>query len=108
MRLLGPADDSTIVRVTPGEPITLELPENPGTGFRWHILGIPSCLTVDADDFIAPGATPPGGGGLRRWAFRADRAGSGTLRIQLQAPSRRSEPAPPFTLMLDVAGDLPV
>ena len=55
-----------------GAKITVELKENPTTGYRWTISSIDEVfLEPESDEFLPPGQATPGAGGLRRFFFRA-------------------------------------
>lgn len=68
-------------------PFTVELPENPSTGYRWHIE--PSALVLAASyvDGEAPGA-----GGLRRFTFVAAAPGVLSIRAALTRTLERHRP----------------
>jgi inhibitor of cysteine peptidase len=75
-----------------GQRLEVVLPENPTTGFRWHLVddGRP-VVTLSDDRFDTPGRAP-GQGGNRRWTFDAVRPG----RTVIRAVYRRSwQPANP-------------
>jgi len=72
--------------LAPGDQITLDLAENPSTGYRWHLSveGV-AALQLEEDVFEPMGAAV-GAMGHRRWRFRAD--GEGEVQVQLE--QRRS------------------
>lgn len=70
IRAINPANGSTIC-VDAGERLEIALPENPTTGYLWHIRGLPHSLRPErAAPFVAKGAAI-GAGGTRVFAFRA-------------------------------------
>lgn len=73
--------DRRPVDLAVGETLELSLPENPTTGHRWHFdPAPPAVLKVESDHFEPPhGAL--GAGGRRRWTFRAQEPGEGTLKL---------------------------
>lgn len=83
--LLGP------IRVKVGEPIVINLDDNPSTGFTVCLTQMPGCVALAADDQI-PGATSGGLVGVpgtRRFTFVAVNAGEGPLtfnRIKFTHP----------------------
>lgn len=75
-------DNGALVQVRRGTRITIELNENPTTGYRWMISSIDEAFLVPAgDDFVLPDQKSPGSGGLRRFFFRAKSAGSTALTL---------------------------
>ena len=56
--------DNQTVRVRVGEPFEIQLPENPSTGFRWHVVSV-GTLSVVNDSFMA-GSTRIGSAGIRK------------------------------------------
>ena len=65
--------------VSVGESFEVRLAENPTTGYRWFLnaMGQPA-LTVE-NDLFEPSTAAVGGGGIRRWQFRAAHAGIASL-----------------------------
>ena len=59
-------DNGTTARVHPRDIITIRLPENPSTGYRWNISSGPGLSTID-DTYIyaEPSARMAGTGGVR-------------------------------------------
>ena len=75
-------DNGASVEVRCGAKITIELKENPTTGYRWTISNIDEVfLQPEGDEFLPPDQTTPGAGGLRRFFFRAKSAGSTALTL---------------------------
>ena len=75
-------DNGASVQVRRDAKITIELNENPTTGYRWMISSIDEAFLVPAgDDFVPPDQKSPGAGGLRRFFFRAKSAGSTALTL---------------------------
>ena len=75
-------DNGASVQVERGAKITIELKENPTTGYRWTISSIDEAFLVPAgDDFVPPDQKSRGAGGLRRFFFRAKGAGSTALTL---------------------------
>jgi inhibitor of cysteine peptidase len=80
--IFGEKDNRAVVQVQRGAKITIELNENPTTGYRWMISSIDEAFLVPAaDDFVPPDQKSPGAGGLRRFFFRAKSAGSTALTL---------------------------
>jgi inhibitor of cysteine peptidase len=75
-------DNGALVEVRRGAKITIELNENPTTGYRWMITGIDEAFLVpEGDAFVPPDQKSPGAGGLRRFFFRAKSEGSTALTL---------------------------
>jgi inhibitor of cysteine peptidase len=80
--IFGEKDNGALVEVRRGAKITIELNENPTTGYRWMITGIDEAFLVpEGDAFVAPDQKSLGAGGLRRFFFRAKSEGSTALTL---------------------------
>jgi inhibitor of cysteine peptidase len=80
--VFGEKDNGASVPVQRDAKITIELNENPTTGYRWMITSIDEAFLVPAgDDFVPPDQKSRGAGGLRRFFFRAKSAGSTALTL---------------------------
>ena len=80
--IFGEKDNGALVQLRRGTRITIELNENPTTGYRWMISSIDEAFLVPAgDDFVPSDQKSPGAGGLRRFFFRAKNAGSTALTL---------------------------
>ena len=78
----GEKDNGALVEVRCGAKITIELNENPTTGYRWVITGIDEAfLVAEGDALVPPDQKSPGAGGLRRFFFRAKSEGSTALTL---------------------------
>jgi inhibitor of cysteine peptidase len=75
-------DNGASVEVQCGAKITIELKENPTTGYRWVTSSFDKAFLVPAGDtFVSPDQKTPGAGGLRTFFFRAKSEGSTTLTL---------------------------
>jgi len=75
-------DNGASVQVRREAKITIELSENPTTGYRWTISSIDEAFLVpEGDAFAPPDQKTPGAGGLRRFFFHAKSAGSTALTL---------------------------
>jgi len=63
-----------------GDELSLELPANPTTGYRWHSEIDATTLQPTGDRYQGP-TEPRGAAGTRRLTFRILRAGSAHLRV---------------------------
>jgi len=80
--VFGEKDNGALVQIARGAKITIELNENPTTGYRWAISSIDKVFLVpEGDEFLPPEQKSPGAGGLRRFLFRAKDAGSTVLTL---------------------------
>jgi inhibitor of cysteine peptidase len=80
--IFGEKDNGASVQVRRGAKITIELNENPTTGYRWMISSIDEAFLVpEGDAFVPPDQKSPGAGGLRRFFFRAKSEGSTALTL---------------------------
>ena len=87
-------DNGASVQVERGAKITIELTENPTTGYRWMISSIDEAFLVPAgDDFVPPNQKSHGAGGLRRFFFRAKNAGSTALTLIKKRAWQRDDQA---------------
>ena len=75
-------DSGANVEVERGAKITIELRENPTTGYRWAISTIDQALlAAEGDEFLPHDQKGAGAGGQHRFFFCAQRAGSTALRL---------------------------
>ncbi|WP_184811250.1 protease inhibitor I42 family protein [Actinophytocola algeriensis] len=65
-----------------GGTVTLALPENPATGFRWRLT---SPLAVVSDEYF-PSGTAPGGAGERVFVLLVAAAGRHEVLAELTRP----------------------
>lgn len=72
-------------QVSPGQTVSLRLPENPTTGYRWEVEFFDdSILGAPASDFYTSGEPAVGAGGIRTFAFEARSPGKTHLRLILK------------------------
>ena len=102
--IFGEKDNGGSVQVRRGAKITIELNENPTTGYRWMISSIDEVFLVPAgDDFVPSDQKSPGAGGLRRFFFRAKSAGSTELTwINKRAWQRDDQAVGTFNLTIRI------
>ena len=98
--------DNQSVHVQAGETITLQLDENPSTGFTWEITQMdPNLLTLQDSTYTqnssGPGET--GVGGTHTWTFVAKQSGTVHLQLKLWRKSQgTSSPTQWYNVTLDV------
>jgi inhibitor of cysteine peptidase len=95
-------DSGANVEVERGAKITIELRENPTTGYRWTISSIDQALLMaEGDEFLPNDQKGAGAGGQHRFFFRAQRAGSAALSlINKRAWQRDDQAVGAFNLLI--------
>jgi inhibitor of cysteine peptidase len=79
---LSNADNGKTLTLKPGQTLTLQLTENPTTGYRWSIAPFNDQLLKLTDDrFDLPKGSAMGGGGQRILTFKATRSGQINLTL---------------------------
>ena len=75
-------DNGRTVEVPVGEQFSLELNENPTTGFRWSQPQIDgNGVALQSDNLIPTAAAGVGSGGVRRFVFDVTSATTATVRL---------------------------
>jgi inhibitor of cysteine peptidase len=101
----GQEYDGRTIKLLAGDSVKLSLAENPTTGYKWEFLAKPEpeCVIV-SDAYVAnPAMNPIGGGGAHDWEFRAEKKGTGTVKLGYRRPwEKDAAPAKTFTLILVV------
>jgi inhibitor of cysteine peptidase len=75
-------DGKTVVAAADDE-ISIRLPENPATGYRWHAVASPRLLSIESDSFEPAKGSGIGGSGTRVFRYRSFGSGSDPLRFVL-------------------------
>ena len=93
------------VQVPRGAKITIELKENPTTGYRWTISSNDrAMLAAEGDEFLPPSQKSPGAGGQRRFFFRAKAEGSTMLSlVNKRAWESNDQAVSTFNLTIHIA-----
>ena len=83
MLVINEASSGQTVELSTGQVMELRLPENPTTGFRWHVTspGGPACRIV-SDTYEPPNLAPPGAGGAHVWRVEAVQPGLCNLTLR--------------------------
>lgn len=80
-------DNRKEVEIQQGDEIVLRLPENPTTGYRWHIDRANSILVQEGDSYVPVPPPDPeisfGRGGVREFRFRGTAPGTARLDLKL-------------------------
>jgi inhibitor of cysteine peptidase len=74
------------IAVGVGETIEVCLPENPTTGYRWHVAWDGDQLGEPLDDAFTAADGAPGAGGTHCWRFRVAHPGAARLSFQARRP----------------------
>jgi inhibitor of cysteine peptidase len=98
-------DNGALVEVPRGSKVTIELPENPTTGFQWIVNAIDELfLAPEGDAFLTGNQMGLGGGGVRRFFFRAKGSGCTSLSlIQKRAWQSDNEATGSFKLAVQIS-----
>lgn len=83
------ADSECPIHLQVGQALTLSLPSNPSTGYRWRVQNAaPQILrSLGPEVYSAPQeADVVGGEGLSTWHFQAEAVGQGQLLLVYQQP----------------------
>jgi len=87
-------DNGASAQVQRGAKITIQLKENPTTGYRWTISSIDEVLLEpEGDEFLPPDQATPGAGGQHRFFFRAKGASSTALILISKRAWQRDDQA---------------
>jgi inhibitor of cysteine peptidase len=80
-------DNGRLVQVPRGSKVTVELEENPTTGYQWMVNGIDEIFLVpEGDAFLIGAQMGLGAGGVRRFFFRAKGTGCTSLSLINKRP----------------------
>jgi inhibitor of cysteine peptidase len=85
-----------------GDMFRVELPENPTTGYRWHVASSIGAAIRLIDDSFQASSRLSGSGGLRNWTFSADHAAIVQLDMQLKR-SWQPQAVDTFSVTIQVA-----
>jgi inhibitor of cysteine peptidase len=98
---LGPADAGSRPVVRVAEQVTLRLPENPTTGYRWQPEFDESVLRL-VEDRYEGAEFPRGAGGQRLWIFEPLRPGSASVKLAQRRSWESGPPTTEYSVELDV------
>jgi inhibitor of cysteine peptidase len=98
-------DNGAFVEVSRGSKVTVELEENPTTGYRWTVNSIDEVFLVpEGDAFLTGAQMGLGAGGVRRFFFRAKGTGCTSLSLINKRPWQSDhEPAGSFKLAIQIS-----
>jgi inhibitor of cysteine peptidase len=95
------------VQLAPGARTTIELPENPSTGYVWRLdtaRSVNAAIVQVVDQGFSPATSdrpPIGAPGIHRWSIEALRSGSGKL-IFINLRPWEGQPVREHTVAVDV------
>lgn len=99
---LSNADNGKTIQLKPGQTLTLQLSENPTTGYRWSIASFNDQLLKLIDDrFNLPNSSAMGSGGQRILTFKATRTGQVNLTVN-QKREWEDSAVDSFNLILEI------
>lgn len=78
MKVLTQQDNGTHIELAAGSSLTVRLPENPTTGYRWIVESSEGLQPISSD---YQGGDAVGAAGFRTFEFRGNRVGSCQLRL---------------------------
>ncbi len=81
---ISESQEGKTVVAAPGDAISIRLPENPTTGFRWHVATPPRFLSIEKDWFEPAADAQIGGAGTHVFLYRSIGSGSDPLRLVLR------------------------
>jgi inhibitor of cysteine peptidase len=103
MQTVDEGDDGRQIDLSLGEVLEIRLPENPTTGFRWHLAADGSPASVLAGDSFEAGGQRPGQGGRHVWRFRAATPGESAIELHYARPWQRGAAGRRFGLRLRIS-----
>jgi inhibitor of cysteine peptidase len=103
-RLITEADHGQTVNLKKGDALTIRLPENPTTGYRWSLdEHNASVLEPSASPEFEPSGPAVGAGGARTFGFRAKAPGDYGVTLNLRRPwEKEASPAKSFAINVRV------
>lgn len=76
-------NDGQTIELHRGDTLVIKLADNPTTGFRWAIDSFEPTVMARVDEDYSSSSAAIGGGGLRRFAFRAVTSGTSVIELKL-------------------------
>jgi inhibitor of cysteine peptidase len=101
--LITDTERDRTVSAAVGDVLTIELPENPTTGFRWQVASVDAgVLSLQADEFLQRASTAVGSGSVRIFRFLTVNPGSTDVRLELKRTWEALPPTSTFTTRVSV------
>jgi len=79
---LTKADNHSSIKAREKDEIVVRLPENPSTGFRWHVERAGGTIELEKDSFELGSDPQFGSGGVREFRFRIRSALPGQIELK--------------------------
>ncbi len=104
--LTGCRTATEVVLLQPKETYTIELEENPSTGYSWHIYMCDlRVFEIIETRYIAPDKDIPGAPGKRRYVIKGKNAGRGVFEaIYIRSWEKDQEPAKTVRYCFEIGG----
>jgi inhibitor of cysteine peptidase len=99
---IGTTETSRSIRLKTGEELSIRLPENPTTGFRWAVEDAHDGTIEFTGAELLGSGTAPGAGGTRALRFKALKKGHANVKLVLRRDWQRDAPERAVTLMVEV------
>ena len=94
--------DGQVIEMLLGDTLEIRLPENPMTGFRWHLKASGGPVFALVEDSFEPVGVTPGQGGIHWWRFQVVDTGAAILELSYKRKWEHSrQPAQTFKLQVD-------
>lgn len=101
--ILNRSHAGTLQEVDVGDAITVQLEENPSTGYTWELSSCSETVLSRAQDSGAPAASVlPGAARIRTFRVVARSAGTALLELSLHRPWQSQQVAERFTVTIKV------
>jgi len=103
VRTFTEQDNGSCVTLDIGESIELRLPENPTTGYRWHLADWDtSILEMTHDEYDQADSSRAGARGEHHWEFAGRRKGEVSLELSQRRSWGSAAPSATFTMQVSV------
>jgi len=91
---LSQSDNGKLIELQRGQKLSIRLPENPTTGYRWEIdstnVGLyettKAIITLETNSFAPASSSGIGSGGERTFVFQAANVGTTQLQLKIWQP----------------------
>lgn len=98
---LGYENNGTIIRISVGAAVIIQLEENPTTGYTWQYIVNENVLQVIGDNYIPSESVMVGSGGIRILKLNAMGSGEGEVNMDYVRPWE-NQPVDHFSVILRV------
>lgn len=97
--------EDTQISVSTGDELTIELDENPTTGYQWSVaIGDESVIELSKDDYVSDNQDEnvAGAGGTRVLTFKAKAAGNTVINMVYERSWEKSEDDETLAFQIEV------